>query len=159
MEPTCITAGYKDLKCEWCDETLHSDLKARGHNYSNATCFEPQRCYTCGHINGSALGHNVGEAKCSRCGTTTFQTLTYSGRGPGNVTGINLPRGQYNIFFTHSGSSNFIADGNIDGIFVNQIGKVSYVCQVSYETQAKSNGFINIEMADGYWTITIEAIG
>ncbi len=155
QNPSCEKDGYKDYKCNGCGETYREDLKATGHNYSEATCTASAKCKTCGKTSGNALGHTTGGVKCSRCGTTTFKTLKYSGNGPSNVTGINLPNGRFNVTFTHSGSSNFVVDGNINGIWVNEIGKVSYVCQIG----SVSNGYINIKMADGYWTITIEAIG
>ncbi len=159
-DPTCETAGYKDLQCENCGTTAHSDYDPTGHEYSDATCVDPKKCKVCGKTVGKAIGHNIGEAKCSRCGTITFKPLKYSGRGPSNVTGITLPTGKYNVTFTHSGYSNFFADGNIAGIWVNEIGRVAYVCQISSgKYKPIENGYINIGMADGYWTITIEAIG
>ena len=152
---SCEAGGFKEYKCSTCNHSYRDDIKATGHNYSSATCTEAKKCKNCGQTSGSALGHSTGGTKCSRCGTITFKTLKYSGTGPSNVTGINLPSGKYNVIFTHSGSRNFVVDGNINGIWVNEIGKVSYVCQIG----SVSNGYINIKMADGYWTITIEAIG
>ena len=157
---TCEAAGYKDFKCEGCGLTTHSDYDATGHNYSDATCSAPKKCKTCGKTSGSALGHIIGAVKCSRCGVITFKPLKYSGRGPDNVTGITLPTGKYNVTFTHSGSYNFIVDSSLSEIWVNEIGKVSYVCQITSRNSFPiENDYINIKMADGYWTITIEAIG
>ena len=157
-DPTCDDAGYKDFKCEACGATTHSDYDAKGHNYSDATCSAPKKCRTCGKTSGNALGHTSGGTKCSRCGTVTFKTKKYSGSGPSNITNIDLPAGKYNITFTHSGNSNFIVHGSVSEIWVNEIGKLSYVCQVDCSLRGISDGYINITNADGYWTITIEAL-
>ena len=163
QKATCEKDGYNDYKCGGCGETYREVLKATGHDYADATCTTPKKCKNCGKTNGKALGHTTDTAVCSRCGVITFKTLKYSGSGPGNITGINLPIGKYNVTFTHSGSSNFVVQGstNMD-VWVNEIGKVSYVCQIesgmSIGISGIKNGYINIKMADGPWTVTIEAL-
>ncbi len=39
------------------------------HSFSNATCTEPKKC-SCGATEGSALGHNYQNGKCTRCSAT-----------------------------------------------------------------------------------------
>lgn len=159
QDATCEAPGYKEVKCSGCGETSRSDYEATGHNYTAATCTTPRKCSTCAKTEGGALGHTDGGVKCSRCGIIIFETLKYSGRGPYSITNLNLPAGRYNITFTHSGNSNFIVQGCVSSIWVNEIGKVNYVCQViSDNYNPIKNGYINITNADGYWTISIEAI-
>ena len=42
---------------------------------------------------------------------------------------------------------------------VNEIGKVAYVYQYDRSAYDLSDGYINVVLTDGYWTITIEAVG
>lgn len=54
------------------------------HNYSDATCNNPQTCINCGLTVGSALGHNMEKAtcenpsKCSRCDYTEGESLGHT---------------------------------------------------------------------------------
>ena len=153
---TCTTNGSETKTCSSCNHTYTNTLEA-SHSYKSATCTTPKTCTVCGKTEGSALGHSD-DLICTRCGTTTFKTIKHSGRGVASITGINLPAGKYNFIFTHSGNSNFIVHGSHDSIYVNEIGKVSYVCQVN-SYKGMTNGYINITNADGAWTLTIEAIG
>ncbi len=155
---TCTEAGYKDSVCS-CGETKHEDVVALGHNYSSATCTKPVKCTRCGATSGSALGHTTGGTKCERCGANTFETLKYSGTGKGFIRNINLPTGQYIVKGNYNGNSNFIinaynGDGKQVGLFANDIGPCN-----SQETFNGSitNGYLEIEYAEGSWTITIEA--
>lgn len=156
VDATCDTDGYIIRRCI-CGKEEKEVLKA-AHLYSKATCTEPEKCTRCGAIGSEALGHDDSEAFCSRCGEKLFETQEYSGVGPGNITGINLPHGGYNITFTHDGSSNFVVEGSLyDRIWVNEIGKTSYVCQIALLLGC-IEGYLNITCADGAWTVTIEAI-
>lgn len=157
VDPTCEVDGSIIKECI-CGKTEKETIKG-GHTYSIATCTEPAKCTKCGKIGSSALGHDTKNAFCSRCGVKMFETKTYSGRGSYSITGITLPAGKYNVKFTHSGSSNFIVNGSTTDIYVNEIGKVNYTCQItSSEFRPMKNGYINITNADGTWTVTIEAI-
>ncbi len=93
-----------------------------------------------------------------------FETLEFSGHGPGHIKDINLPYGEYNIILTHSGSSNFIVFLN-EELIANEIGVVSYVhrlkpgSSMGYEVGTPlEHGYINITNANGEWTITIEKL-
>ena len=67
---TCETAGYKDEKCSRCNETIHTDLDALGHNYEtikiDPICETDGRttttCTICGNTTEDrvlkALGHS-----------------------------------------------------------------------------------------------------
>lgn len=50
--------------CSRCDETK----PAAGHSFKPATCAEPKVCSKCGDTEGEALGHEIINGKCSRCG-------------------------------------------------------------------------------------------
>lgn len=156
VDRTCDTDGYIIRRCI-CGKEEKEVLKA-AHLYSKATCTEPEKCTRCGAIGSEALGHDDFGAFCSRCDLKLFETQEYSGVGPGNITGINLPHGGYNITFTHDGNSNFVVEGSLyDRIWVNEIGKTSYVCQIALLLGC-IEGYLNITCADGAWTVTIEAI-
>lgn len=154
---SCVSAGEKRYSCSMCGDSYTEKIEQTAHNWKNATCSAPKTCTTCGKTEGSALGHS-NNVICTRCGTNLFKTQEYSGYGVSSITGINLPKGKYNFIFTHSGSSNFIVKGS-GGIWVNQIGKTSYVDQIDCSYDGMKNGYINITHAGGYWTIKIEAIG
>lgn len=154
---TCLSPGEKSFSCSVCGDSYTEKIEQVEHSWEDATCSSPKVCSTCGAIEGKALGHSD-DVICSRCGLIQFETQEHSGYGVSSITGINLPKGKYNFIFTHSGSSNFIARGS-EEIWVNEIGKVSYVCQIDCSHSGMKNGYINITNADGYWTIKIEAIG
>lgn len=160
---TCEQDGYKDYKCSSCGKEYRDELKTAGHTYSSATCTEARKCSVCGKVDGNPLGHTTSGTKCSRCGTTTFRTIKYSGYGADTISNISLPIGEYNVKFTHSGYDNFVVyfggDSSYDDLAVNEIGKVSYTYRIqSTQLYPIENCYFNITDADGYWTITIEAI-
>jgi len=154
---SCTSTGEKRYSCSMCGDSYSEKIEQKAHSWKNATCSAPKTCTSCGKTEGSALGHS-NNVICTRCGTNLFKTQEYSGYGVSSITGINLPKGKYNFIFTHSGSWNFIVKGS-GGIWVNEIGKTSYVDQIDCSYDGMNNGYINITNADGYWTIKIEAIG
>lgn len=158
QEATCTKAGQKHYQCSNCGYEYSEEIPQKTHSYSAATCTKPKTCSDCSKTEGTALGHSNNGVKCSRCGKITFRKLEYSGYGIGNITNVDLPKGKYNFTFTHSGYSNFIIELN-NWLVVNEIGEVSYVYQYDCSTYGLNDGFFNITHADGYWTITIEAIG
>ncbi len=94
----------------------------------------------------------------------SFETLTFSGHGPGYIKDINLPYGTYNIILTHNGRRNFVVYLN-EEMIANEVGSTSFIHQIKpgdnkyYEVGTPlKNGYFNISMADGDWTITIEII-
>lgn len=64
-----------------CGET---DGDALGHNYSNATCTQAQKCSRCGETKGSAKGHDWKPATCTApktcktCGETEGSAVDHS---------------------------------------------------------------------------------
>ncbi len=72
-----------------------SSTPSHTHNFSNATCTEPQKC-SCGATSGSALGHTYNEATCTkaetctRCGVTNGGMLGHNYTKKGNCTRCNV---------------------------------------------------------------------
>ena len=154
-DSTCISEGYRRLKCPDCDDVRTEIIPIKEHNYLEATCTDPKICLMCGKINEPPLGH-TNSVNCLRCGELTFKTITYSGSGVGNVTGVDLPIGTYNITVTHSGNNYFLLYLN-NTLVIYDHDEVSYVYR--YTTEGLRDGYFNIRNADGDWTITIERIG
>lgn len=158
-EPSCFKDGYKICECS-CGETKKQTLSAH-HSYKAATCTEPQICKVCNKTSGSPLGHTEDYAVCQRCDLLLFKKQTYSGYGPGYVKNITLPYGEYTIYGSHNGNRNFIVDfytGHSTKFIANKIGKCSAVSTVvSSFINPIENGYIDVEMADGSWSFTIEA--
>lgn len=159
-EATCTAAGYTDYVCD-CGETKHRDFGALGHSYSSATCTAPKKCSRCGVTSGSALGHTSGGTKCSRCGAVTFKTLTFSGSGQGVIKNINLPNGNFIIKARYIGKRNFVSrfyeseSAEYWEPISNEIGS----CEVQVKiTGPANNGYIEIVLAEGSWTFTIEVM-
>ncbi len=159
-DATCTESGYRNMVCS-CGETKQEVIPAKGHNFSSATCTQPQKCYTCGATGGSALGHTTDGVKCSRCGASTFKTLTYSGNEEGVVAkNINLPKGNYELKISYRNaehsyaSASAVLEGGLDYHYVSaDNGKVG-------STAVKgpiSNAFLEVQDSfDGSWTVTIE---
>lgn len=160
---SCLSCGEKKFTCLNCNHSYSDTIDIKPHTFKSASCMVPKTCLICGKTEGKALGHS-NDLFCTRCGTKTFETIKYSGRGVSNIANINLPKGTYNFTFTHSGSRNFIVyfskGDHKQNLIVNEIGSVSYVYQVtSYSDFGEiKNGYINITNADGDWTLTIEAV-
>lgn len=167
-DATCEAGGYIDYKCSVCNYSYRNDVKATGHNYSSATCTEAKKCKNCGQKSGSALGHSTGGTKCSRCGTVTFKTITYSGKGSQIIKGINLPNGNFLI----SGKG-VLTSGYVDSFYVylksSNGNTLIYWIESVYEDESvekadsfngpMQNAFIEINAgSDVKWTITIEAL-
>ena len=92
---TCETNGEKIFTCN-CGKSYTETIKATGHNYSNATCTEPQKCKTCGVTSGKAKGHNstaatcTAPAKCKDCGVKTGNALGHSDNGKLKCSRCNI---------------------------------------------------------------------
>ena len=164
IDSTCTSSGSKEYKCSLCNHTYSEPIALKNHHYTVPTCTTPQKCSQCDETFGTALGH-TDSLICTRCGVSTFETLKFSGRGVGNITNIKLPKGKYHFTFTHSGYSNFVVyyyNGASKRLIVNEIGNVSYVhseSSVGDVLFGEQDRYFNITMADGNWTLTIEAVG
>ena len=166
-DATCDKDGYKDYKCSTCDRSYREDIKTTGHKYSPATCDDAATCMKCGHVSGSALGHTDGDAKCSRCGVTIFQTLSYSGTGS-KVIDYVLPRGKFKVTVTMTSGRGFVdakvhyASTYVDTyewFYIINAGE----SKVEYIDGPQTYGSIVVNASDSYWgnsgwKITIEAV-
>ena len=85
---TCTNAGSQKRTCSLCNTSETQNIPVLGHNYSDATCTEPQTCTRCGATTGTALGHNYSDATC-----TEPQTCTRCGATTGTALGHNLVNG------------------------------------------------------------------
>ena len=87
------------------------------------------------------------------------EQYTYAGSGAKVNPNINLPNGEYYITCTYNGVGNFAVtfynsiSNNYGDLIANEIGET----EVTYGIQGPiTHGYIDIDMADGDWTITIE---
>ena len=162
---TCDTSGFKDYICSSCEQTYRENISALGHNYSSATCTDPKKCQNCGQTSGSALGHTTGGVKCTRCGVSTFKTLTYTGTGSKVIDNITLPKGQFKITCTlYSGcytTMYFYYGSREDLVFNHYDPNTTEITMISGPINNASL-VINGESSYGSpanWKVTIEAIG
>ena len=65
---TCTIVGSQKRTCSLCNTSETQNIPVLEHNYSEATCTEPQTCTICGATTGTALGHNLVNGVCTRCG-------------------------------------------------------------------------------------------
>lgn len=67
---TCTTDGLTEGKrCKRCQEVLIAQTTVpAGHDWAEATCTAPKTCSACNMTEGSALGHNMVDDTCTRCG-------------------------------------------------------------------------------------------
>ena len=65
---TCTEAGSKTYVCQRCGEERTEEIYARGHYWIPATCTTEKYCSYCLTTEGSPLGHNYSNGKCTRCG-------------------------------------------------------------------------------------------
>ncbi len=163
---TCTSDGYKLYKCKACEHTYTKIISMLDHKYEIIDCGLPYKCTDCGLDSEKIAEHTNDQAFCSHCGECLFEKQTYTGKGPGFITDIDLPYGYYNIIITHNGDGLFSAC-LCDQSLIYQYGKVSYLHQIipndadKYSSDISSplkDGYINITDSDGNWSITIEAI-
>ena len=98
VSPTCTTQGYTRYHCVNCGDSYTGDtVPVSGHDWQAASCFDPMYCGVCGNVQGQALGHNVVNGSCTRCGysqlTAPVLTLKYA-------TLSFEAEIRYNIYFT-----------------------------------------------------------
>lgn len=166
-DATCTSQGTKTLECSVCHNSYTESIPIKPHNYTSATCTAPQKCSSCGKINGTALGHS-NDSKCSRCGLITFETLTYSGTGSSVINEINLPNGQFRITCTlQSGSYTTMylyyetRFGTSENLIFNDYDPNSIELTVISGPMSNASIVINGESSyssPARWTIKIEAI-
>lgn len=145
------TACEEDRVCARCGETF----PAPGHQYVEATCTKESYCSVCGATQGEALGHDIQNGVCTRCGLESYETI--EGRGDDVVSDVAVGNGIYRMHVTHAGRSNFAlwaydAEDDRD-LLINEIGK--------YDGYVLLNGsapYMFEIKADGVWTYTIERL-
>ena len=80
VEPTCTKPGKTEGKhCSVCNEVLvaQTEIPAKGHSWTAASCTAPRTCSVCGETDGEPLGHDWGEwtvtaeATCTEKGEKT----------------------------------------------------------------------------------------
>ena len=97
---------------------------------------------------------------------STEPIATYSGRGDDVITGVNVPKGDYYVEYTCTGSSdNFISrfyygstamDRDLIGNSIGPSSGLRYIDSARHG--AVRNGMIEVEY-DGSWTIQIKPVG
>ncbi len=165
-DSTCTTVGAKNYKCKNCNHTYSEEIAKKSHNYSAATCTTPKTCSMCKKTEGSALGHS-NTVVCTRCGSSSFETITLSGTGDFIYKNLNLPIGKYKITvdFQYSDrlSIEIFNGSTTKEIFHKYQSTVGVYKVITYETtSAITDGHIFISSSSSgtrTWTITIEAIG
>ena len=95
---SCSSTGEKRYSCSMCGNSYTEKIEQTAHSWKNATCSNPKTCSTCGRTEGSALGHS-NDVVCTRCGVTTFKTLSYSGTGSKTID-FSLPKGKFKVTVT-----------------------------------------------------------
>lgn len=159
LKATCKEDGYEKYKCEECGDTYTDIIKTNGHNYAEANCTKPKICIRCGKTFGAPLEHTTEYAKCIWCGKKLFETLKYSGYGQQVVRNINLPKGTYVISGSYSGEGNFIVkfhnsiNDNFGDLIFNEVGSCEKIASVEGPV---SDGYIDVEYANGSWSFSIE---
>ena len=80
VEPTCTKPGKTEGKhCSVCNEILvaQTEIPAKGHTWTAASCTEPRTCSVCSATDGNPLGHDwsdwtvTTEATCTEKGEKT----------------------------------------------------------------------------------------
>lgn len=66
-EATCTQDGIKAFTCSVCDDSYTETILAE-HKWIDASCTEPKTCSVCEITDGEALGHEVQNGTCVRCG-------------------------------------------------------------------------------------------
>lgn len=80
-DATCTTTGNVEYwSCSACGMTFSDEtgtteiteivIPENGHSWNEATCITPKTCSVCGETEGEALGHNMVDGTCTRCGYT-----------------------------------------------------------------------------------------
>ena len=100
---TCTNAGSQKRTCSLCNTSETQNIPVLEHNYSEATCTEPQTCTRCGATTGTALGHNLVNGVCTRCGVNFEMTASDVANKPSiygsTVTNYNANGIKWKVFY------------------------------------------------------------
>lgn len=111
---TCTTEGTQTRTCSRCGNVETQIIVALGHKYGAASCTEPQKCTICGETTGAALGHNIVNGMCTRCGMkfglaaeeVANNATTYYGKVVENYTANGI---EYKVFYASTSRIYLIA--------------------------------------------------
>ena len=100
---TCTNAGSQKRTCSLCNTSETQNIPVLEHNYSEATCTKPQTCTRCGATTGTALGHNIVNGVCTRCGVNFEMTASDVANKPSiygsTVTNYNANGIKWKVFY------------------------------------------------------------
>ena len=100
---TCTDAGSQKRTCSLCNTSETQNIPVLEHNYSEATCTKPQTCTRCGATTGTALGHNLVNGVCTRCGVNFEMTASDVANKPSiygsTVTNYNANGIKWKVFY------------------------------------------------------------
>ncbi len=100
---TCTNAGSQKRTCSLCNTSETQNIPVLEHNYSEATCTKPQTCTRCGATTGTALGHNLVNGVCTRCGVNFEMTASDVANKPSiygsTVTNYNANGIEWKVFY------------------------------------------------------------
>ena len=103
---TCTNAGSQKRTCSLCNTSETQNIPVLEHNYSEATCTKPQTCTRCGATTGTALGHNLVNGVCTRCGVNFEMTASDVANKPSiygsTVTNYNANGIEWKVFYATS---------------------------------------------------------
>ena len=159
LEPTCTETGSMINECIRCGEMIEEIIPATGHDLTEATCTTPSICVKCNEEVGDSLGHTTMNGICDRCGENIVEPIEFSGHGDTVLSDVHVPIGQYKVYLTHTGSSNFIIHAySGDGDRASWMNEIGAFTGYIYTKMDMSNGMIEMK-ADGDWVVKFEQIG
>ena len=99
---TCTIVGSQKRTCSLCNTSETQNVPVLEHNYSDATCTEPQTCTRCGATTGTALGHNLVNGVCTRCGVNVMTASDVANKPSiygSTVTNYNANGIEWKVFY------------------------------------------------------------
>ena len=99
---TCTIVGSQKRTCSLCNTSETQNVPVLEHNYSDATCTEPQTCTRCGATTGTALGHNLVNGVCTRCGVNVMTASDVANKPSiygSTVTNYNANEIEWKVFY------------------------------------------------------------
>ena len=99
---TCTNAGSQKRTCSLCNTSETQNIPVLEHNYSEATCTKPQTCTRCGATTGTALGHNIVNGVCTRCGVNVMTASDVANKPSiygSTVTNYNANGIKWKVFY------------------------------------------------------------
>ena len=113
---TCTIVGSQKRTCSLCNTSETQNVPVLEHNYSDATCTEPQTCTRCGATTGTALGHNLVNGVCTRCGVNVMTASDVANKPSiygSTVTNYNANGIEWKVFYATTDRIYLIASDNV----------------------------------------------